>query len=85
MQVDDVVLLELAEHFNLSHRGLLHDLIVVRLLEFLNRNWGQGRETSNISDLIRGINTQTAVGSVPSALGGGIKTYRLRPFPYFGP
>ena len=38
MQVDDVVLLELAEHLNLAHRGLLHDLIVVRLLEFLNRN-----------------------------------------------
>ena len=29
MQVDDVVLLELAEHLNLAHRGLLHDLIVV--------------------------------------------------------
>ena len=38
MQIDDVVLLELSEHLNLAHRGLLHDLIVVRLLEFLNRN-----------------------------------------------
>ena len=38
MQVDYVVLLELAEHLNLTHRGLLHDLIVVRLLEFLNSN-----------------------------------------------
>ena len=38
MQVDNVVLLELAEHLNLAHRGLLHDLIVVRLLEFLNRD-----------------------------------------------
>ena len=38
MQVDDVVLLELAEHLDLAHRSFLHDLIVVRLLEFLNRN-----------------------------------------------
>ena len=38
MKVNDIVLLELAKHLDLAHSGLLYDLIVVRLLEFLNRN-----------------------------------------------
>ena len=46
MKVDDVVLAELLKHFNLSHRRLLHYLVVIGLLELLDRNCQQRPNTN---------------------------------------
>ena len=39
VEVDDVVLAESFEHFDLTHGSLFDNLVIIWLFEFLNRNW----------------------------------------------
>ena len=39
MQVHDIVLTELLEHFDFAHRRFLHNLIVIRLFELFYCNF----------------------------------------------
>ena len=38
-ECDDVFLFEVAEHFDLAQGRLLHDIVVVRFFELLQRNY----------------------------------------------